>query len=500
MDSSPTTSRSEISLTTMRPTSKSKSKSNRSSQVNQNNLECTFLVVGGGIAGVSCVETINFLAPEEKTIVLTESSLIKSVTNLVQLGKYVQQFQVKEIDASQLDKANVQVVTDQLKSILSKSKTAETVKGLKISYKFLCICTGARPKLINTDIDEFVIGIRDTESVKEFQKRIKNGRKFVLIGNGGIASEIAYEIRNIAIDWVVKDKHISSTFIDAGAAKFFESRLLNKATEAVESSVVKRMRYTESALEEKRNGAALGPDWHRLIDMSGESDRSTDNITIHFEAELRSVVRNCANDFPITAELTNGKQIQTDFIVSGTGVSPFVSFHTDAAFNIAPDGGICVDELMKTSVDSIFAAGDVCHASWEHSSFWHQMKLWTQARQMGMMAGKSMVACHRNEEIYQDFCFELFTHVTKLYGYQLVLLGRFNGQGLDDDYELLFRITPDKEYIKFVLKNGRLVGALLIGETGLEETCENLILNQIDLTPFGDDILNPNIDIEDYFD
>lgn len=82
----------------------------------------------------------------------------------------------------------------------------------------------------------------------------------------------------------------------------------------------------------------------------------------------------------------------------------------------------------------------------------------------------------------------------------MVLLGKFNGQGLGDDYELLFRITPDKEYIKFVLKEGRLVGALLIGETHLEETCENLILNEIDLTPFGDDILNPNIDIEDYFD
>ena len=44
------------------------------------------------------------------------------------------------------------------------------------------------------------------------------------------------------------------------------------------------------------------------------------------------------------------------------------------------------------------------------------------------------------------------------------------------------------------------MGALLIGETGLEETRENLIFNQIDLTPFGDEFLNPNIDIEDYFD
>lgn len=51
-----------------------------------------------------------------------------------------------------------------------------------------------------------------------------------------------------------------------------------------------------------------------------------------------------------------------------------------------------------------------------------------------------------------------------------------------------------------VLSGGRMVGAVLIGETDLEETFENLILNQMDLTPYGEDLLNPNIDIEDYFD
>ena len=188
-------------------------------------------------------------------------------------------------------------------------------------------------------------------------------------------------------------------------------------------------------------------------------------------------------------------------MVSATGVDPYKSFEIqDDTFKLGSDGGIWVDELMQTSVNSIYAAGDICYAGWEHSKFWHQMRLWTQARQMGAMAGKSMIAKLRNEETLQDFCFELFSHVTKLYGFQVVLLGRFNGQGLNGNYELLFRITPDNEYIKFVLKDGKLVGALLIGETSLEETCENLILDQIDLTPFGDDILNPDIDIEDFFD
>lgn len=43
-------------------------------------------------------------------------------------------------------------------------------------------------------------------------------------------------------------------------------------------------------------------------------------------------------------------------------------------------------------------------------------------------------------------------------------------------------------------------GAILIGETDLEETFENLILNQIDLSSFGEGLLDPNVDIEDFFD
>lgn len=54
--------------------------------------------------------------------------------------------------------------------------------------------------------------------------------------------------------------------------------------------------------------------------------------------------------------------------------------------------------------------------------------------------------------------------------------------------------------MQVVLSGGRMVGAVLIGETDLEETFENLILNQMDLTRYGEDLLNPDIDLEDYFD
>ena len=55
-----------------------------------------------------------------------------------------------------------------------------------------------------------------------------------------------------------------------------------------------------------------------------------------------------------------------------------------------------------------------------------------------------------------------------------------------------------KTYVKVVLREDRLVGAILIGDTELEETFENLILNGLDLSSFGQELLEQ--DIEDFFD
>lgn len=51
-----------------------------------------------------------------------------------------------------------------------------------------------------------------------------------------------------------------------------------------------------------------------------------------------------------------------------------------------------------------------------------QMRLWTQARQMGWYAGRCMAACALSEPIELDFCFELFSHITKFFNYKVVVV------------------------------------------------------------------------------
>jgi len=101
------------------------------------------------------------------------------------------------------------------------------------------------------------------------------------------------------------------------------------------------------------------------------------------------------------------------------------------------------------------------------------------------------------------FNWDLFSHATTLLGRPVILLGRFKGQGLgleNVDFRVLMRVEPDKEYIKLILYNNRLVGAALIGNTDLAETFYNLILNQFNLTDLIDHLLDPDIDLDAYFD
>lgn len=69
-----------------------------------------------------------------------------------------------------------------------------------------------------------------------------------------------------------------------------------------------------------------------------------------------------------------------------------------------------------------------------------QMRLWDQARMMGSYAAYCML--DRGDELEAGDNFELFTHVTKFFGYQVILLGLYNAQGLGDDHDDLIRIDP----------------------------------------------------------
>ncbi|KAI4899810.1 hypothetical protein NFI96_013763 [Prochilodus magdalenae] len=484
-----------------------------------------FVVVGGGIAGVTCAEQLASQFPSEDIALLTAAPLVKTVTNFRQVSKTLEDFAVEEQPACVLEEKypNLKVIQSSVQVLHAKQHMVQAENGQAFHYEKVCLCSGARPKLLIQDHPN-LLGIRDTDSAQEFQKHLSKAKRMVVVGNGGIALELVYEVEGCEVVWAIKDKAIGNTFFDAGAAQFLIPSL--EADKPEKALPCKRARYTTdkatASNEEltysynsgsKQLGSALGPDWHEGINLRGTEEVSH-RVHVEYECEIKTIYSQ--QDFmksplytqetdlglwPVYAHLTNGKTFGCDFIVSATGVVPNTEpFLHGNQFELAEDHGLKVNEHMQTSEPDVYAAGDVCTAGWEHSALWQQMRLWTQARQMGWYAARCIAADVLGESIELDFCFELFSHITKFFNYKVVLLGKFNAQGLGSDHELLVRCTKGHEYVKVVLSGGRMMGALLIGDTDLEETFENLILNQMDLSSYGEELLNPNIDIEDYFD
>jgi 3-phenylpropionate/trans-cinnamate dioxygenase ferredoxin reductase subunit len=84
-----------------------------------------------------------------------------------------------------------------------------------------------------------------------------------------------------------------------------------------------------------------------------------------------------------------GRRIDCDFAVVGVGVEPVVDFI--ARSGIATENGILTDEHCRTSVDGIYAAGDV--ANHLHPVFGRRMRVehWQNAMQQGASAARSML-------------------------------------------------------------------------------------------------------------
>ncbi|GMH46327.1 hypothetical protein TrRE_jg12566 [Triparma retinervis] len=236
----------------------------------------------------------------------------------------------------------------------------------------------------------------------------------------------------------------------------------------------------------------------------------------------------------------------------------------DLAIKRGKGGKVVVDKKMETSVEGIYAAGDCCEmeAFERESELFHQMDLWSQGRLQGQFAAHSMLGI--SDDLMSDFCFEMFGHATYFLNRRVVLLGLYNAQKLTknpingfvvtergllkeggrnyervaregggdgDDVELeeegggleevrplegvavekkvselggeikiLTRVTSE-EYTKVVVKGGRIVGAMLVGESAtLSDTIEQVMLSRINIDALGFDLLDDAIDIEDYFD
>jgi pyridine nucleotide-disulfide oxidoreductase domain-containing protein 1 len=139
-----------------------------------------YVVIGGGVAGMACVEKLRELieANDEITLICS-SGVMKHLVNVVQLTKSLETFDVQEISLDTYRKTeeglceNVKLLQTTVKKLDTKDKKVIVEDGDEHVYDIMCICSGARPKLI-AEHHPNVIGLRDVESVQACEYLVNN--------------------------------------------------------------------------------------------------------------------------------------------------------------------------------------------------------------------------------------------------------------------------------------------------------------------------------------
>lgn len=142
-----------------------------------------------------------------------------------------------------------------------------------------------------------------------------------------------------------------------------------------------------------------------------------------------------------------GAPEDADLVLMCVGVKPSLDFLDQA---VACERGVLVDEYMRTSVDGVYAAGDVAQAPGLPGQPKQIFGLWASARMQGRTAGAHMAGAGA------AYPAEVVHNITHFLGMTFVGIGDVKGGDQD------LKVEREGGYAQFFWKRDQLVGANLI--------------------------------------
>jgi NADPH-dependent 2,4-dienoyl-CoA reductase/sulfur reductase-like enzyme len=293
-----------------------------------------------------------------------------------------------------------------------QAKTVTDERGDVASYGKLLLATGGTPRRLPLETNA-IIYYRTFDDYRQLRGLADQKRRFAVLGGGFIGSEIAAALRlaQCSVVMLVPEDGIGARVFPADLSQFLVTY------------------YREQGVD-VRTGQALAN-----LSRNG--------------AELRLTTK-------------QGQDVRVDAVVAGIGIQPNVDLAVQAGARV--DNGIIVDELLRTSVPDIYAAGDV--ANFFNPALDQRLRVEHEdnANTMGAAAGRAMTGDTTP-----------YTHLPFFYS-DLFALGYEAVGELDPRLEIVSDWKePFKEGVVYYLKDGRVRGVLLWNTWGQVDAARALI-------------------------
>jgi pyruvate/2-oxoglutarate dehydrogenase complex dihydrolipoamide dehydrogenase (E3) component len=197
--------------------------------------------------------------------------------------------------------------------------------------------------------------------------------------------------------------------------------------------------------------------------------------------------------------LQSGRIIKCQVVGVAIGVRPNLQLVSQS--DVRQDKGILVNEFMQSNVPSLFAAGDVAQVYDRWTERHNLDVLWPSAINEGRAAGYNMVDVARGAQPGFSYLKGSPFNAALLFGTHMTVVGRVGTASNGDARELSYlsrgsshvwtspfssnhRSAWDSEgpnSLRIVMANGRIVGALAMGNQELADPLRRFIDQEVDL-------------------
>ena len=419
-----------------------------------------YVIVGNGISGVTAAEILRAEDPSCSITIVADDPFPAYYRPALKdfLGGNLPEEKLWARPATFYLDQRIRFIPGRVVGINTLQHFVQLHNGKHIGYSKLLLANGARPRYLSCP-GLNLAGVSTLRTVADYQqilRRLSHVNHVVVSGSGTLALESAETLRH-------RDYQV--THLIRGHT------LWSEVLDPIASDLV---------LQEERRDGIDAHTGEEIAEVVGKQGQVSGVITTH------------------------GEHIASEMVLIAIGIEPIIDFIR--ASGIACGRGVKVDNGMCTNVPDIYAAGDVIETTDEFTGRTRVLGQWFPAIQQAQIAAYNMLGLLTPDHpFYPGSNSELrraylnYYNATFLYGLDFVSIG-LTTRPSSPGYQEIIAAPQPRSYRKAILKDGTIVGALLLGDRTHALAFKRAIDHHVNLAPIASQLFGADFNLDTWLD